>query len=77
MVQLLYQLAILDWVRFMAGWGVWGNYDWAISKATEIVSELANRVSAMRALSNAQDGDGTAADAGYEFAVALDSLCPL
>ena len=33
-----WELAIVDWYRFMAGWGFWGNDAWVESRAREIVS---------------------------------------
>lgn len=35
-----FQLALLDYVRFMAGWGFWGNVSWAKRRAREYLSEL-------------------------------------
>jgi hypothetical protein len=32
-----WKLSIVDWVRFMAGWGFWGNDRWATKRAKEIV----------------------------------------
>ncbi|KAI8820489.1 Ecdysteroid kinase-domain-containing protein [Fimicolochytrium jonesii] len=32
--------AIVDWVRFMAGWGTWGNSDWAEKKARLALSRM-------------------------------------
>ncbi|CAL1705756.1 unnamed protein product [Somion occarium] len=34
-----WELAIVDWYRFMAGWGFWGNDRWAEQRAKEIVKE--------------------------------------
>jgi hypothetical protein len=31
-----WELSIVDWVRFMAGWGYWGNDRWAIRRAREV-----------------------------------------
>ncbi|OQR84575.1 hypothetical protein ACHHYP_13230 [Achlya hypogyna] len=28
---------LLDYVRFMAGWGFWGNYDWAIAETEHLL----------------------------------------
>ncbi|CAG8716804.1 1980_t:CDS:2, partial [Acaulospora colombiana] len=33
-----WELAIVDWCRFMAGWGFWGNDGWVKGRAREIVS---------------------------------------
>lgn len=32
-----WELAIVDWYRFMAGWGFWGNDSWVEKRAKEIV----------------------------------------
>ncbi|KAG8766665.1 hypothetical protein FRC20_006079 [Serendipita sp. 405] len=32
-----WELAIVDWYRFMAGWGFWGNDTWVERRAKEIV----------------------------------------
>ena len=32
-----WELSILDWYRFMAGWGFWGNDRWVEKRAKEIV----------------------------------------
>ncbi len=32
-----WELSILDWYRFMAGWGFWGNDRWVERRAREIV----------------------------------------
>jgi thiamine kinase-like enzyme len=34
-----WSLSIVDWVRFMAGWGFWGNDWWAIRRAKEVVAD--------------------------------------
>ncbi|KAJ3176700.1 hypothetical protein HDU87_004839 [Geranomyces variabilis] len=33
-------LALIDWVRFMAGWGMWGNSAWAERKARQALAKL-------------------------------------
>jgi len=33
-----WELAIVDWCRFMAGWGFWGNGKWVERRAKQIVS---------------------------------------
>ena len=33
-----WELAIVDWCRFMAGWGFWGNDRWVERRAKEIVA---------------------------------------
>lgn len=32
-----WEMAVVDWYRFMAGWGFWGNDRWAERKARDIV----------------------------------------
>lgn len=34
-----WELAVVDWYRFMAGWGFWGNDDWIKKRAEEILSK--------------------------------------
>lgn len=34
-----WELAIVDWYRFMAGWGFWGNDRWVERRARQIVAE--------------------------------------
>lgn len=34
-----WELAIVDWYRFMAGWGFWGNDGWVERRAREITSK--------------------------------------
>ncbi|KAJ3530385.1 hypothetical protein NM688_g7717 [Phlebia brevispora] len=34
-----WELAIVDWYRFMAGWGFWGNDSWVERRAREVVSK--------------------------------------
>lgn len=34
-----WELAVVDWYRFMAGWGFWGNDDWITKRAEEILSK--------------------------------------
>ncbi|KAI9209298.1 uncharacterized protein BJ171DRAFT_454265 [Polychytrium aggregatum] len=36
-LQLHYELALVDYVRFMAGWGLWGNSSWARHRVDEIM----------------------------------------
>jgi hypothetical protein len=33
-----WELTIVDWCRFMAGWGFWGNEKWVKRRAREIAS---------------------------------------
>ncbi|KAJ3475985.1 hypothetical protein NLI96_g11467 [Meripilus lineatus] len=33
-----WDLAIVDWYRFMAGWGFWGNANWVERRAREVVT---------------------------------------
>jgi len=35
-----FELALLDYVRFMAGWGFWGNAGWAQRRAKDILPRL-------------------------------------
>lgn len=35
-----WQLAVCDYVRFMAGWGFWGNTSWASARARECLAQL-------------------------------------
>ena len=32
-----WKLSLVDWYRFMAGWGFWGNDQWAERRAKEVV----------------------------------------
>lgn len=33
-----WEMAIVDWYRFMAGWGIWGNEAWLARRAREIAT---------------------------------------
>lgn len=35
-----YELALMDLVRFMAGWGFWGNVEYACARTRELLSKL-------------------------------------
>lgn len=35
-----WRLAVCDYVRFMAGWGFWGNSSWASARARECLTQL-------------------------------------
>lgn len=35
-----WQLAVCDYVRFMAGWGFWGNTSWASARCRECLAQL-------------------------------------
>lgn len=35
-----YELCLLDYVRFMAGWGMWGNAAWASRRCKNIMARL-------------------------------------
>lgn len=35
-----YQVALCDYVRWMAGWGMWGNASWAQARARTFLQEL-------------------------------------
>jgi hypothetical protein len=39
-LQYHYEIALIDYMRFMAGWGLWGNTDYAEQRANEIIQEL-------------------------------------
>ena len=36
-----WELAIIDWYRFMAGWGFWGNDGWVEQRARQIAANWA------------------------------------
>lgn len=36
----MYELCLLDYVRFMAGWGFWGNEKYAIQRVTGLLKAL-------------------------------------
>jgi len=38
MFQEHFDWALLDYVRFMAGWGFWGNSEWAIARTEHLIS---------------------------------------
>jgi Ser/Thr protein kinase RdoA (MazF antagonist) len=40
-MQAHFELALLDYVRFMAGWGFWGNGAWASKRAREMLPAIA------------------------------------
>jgi aminoglycoside/choline kinase family phosphotransferase len=35
-----FELCLLDYVRFMAGWGFWGNARWAQRRARQVLGQL-------------------------------------
>ncbi|KAF8469932.1 kinase-like domain-containing protein [Kalaharituber pfeilii] len=35
--------ALVDWARFMGGWGVWGNWRWVMTKAEKAIEEWEGR----------------------------------
>lgn len=35
-----FDLCIVDYVRFMAGWGMWGNAEWASDRARAVLTRL-------------------------------------
>ncbi|KAL0483616.1 hypothetical protein AKO1_011480 [Acrasis kona] len=35
-----FEYALLDWTRFCAGWGMWGNVSWLTKRANKILDEL-------------------------------------
>ena len=51
-----YELALVDYVRFMAGWGFWGsNSDYAERRAIEILKEIASSWSGKKPNQTMQD----------------------
>ena len=50
-----YELSLLDYVRFMAGWGMWGNTEYAEQRAMELLQRI--------------DGGVCLSPAEYEIAV--------
>lgn len=36
----MYELCLLDYVRFMAGWGFWGNDGYARKRAMSVLQQL-------------------------------------
>jgi hypothetical protein len=43
-IQNQYELALMDLVRFMAGWGLWGNVGYACARTRELLSKLDGEV---------------------------------
>ena len=39
-----YEIAMLDFVRFMAGWGWWGNTSWAGNRANSVLEKYINEL---------------------------------
>lgn len=35
-----FKLAVCDYMRFMAGWGCWGNSSWVARRAKQYLAEL-------------------------------------
>jgi len=35
-----YELSLIDYVRFMAGWGMWGNVDYAERRVLELLNVI-------------------------------------
>lgn len=56
-----YELSLLDYVRFMAGWGMWGNTEYAEQRALELL----HRVDGGKCLSSAE----------YETAIRQAYVC--
>lgn len=43
-----FEVALLDYCRWMAGWGWWGNVSWAQRKARSALKDLLPRLAAAR-----------------------------
>lgn len=43
-----YELCLLDYTRFMAGWGFWGNGEWAGDRTREVLKRLDAVIAAAR-----------------------------
>ena len=44
-----FELALVDYVRFMAGWGMWGsNSDYAEKRAVQILKDIAGSTANMK-----------------------------
>uniref|UniRef100_A0A7S2UTP8 CHK kinase-like domain-containing protein n=1 Tax=Fibrocapsa japonica TaxID=94617 RepID=A0A7S2UTP8_9STRA len=39
-LEMQFDLCLLDYVRFMAGWGMWGNTSWANRRADQILTKI-------------------------------------
>lgn len=35
-----FDLCVVDYVRFMAGWGMWGNVQWAKQRTQQVLRQL-------------------------------------
>lgn len=43
-----FELCLVDYVRFMAGWGMWGNSEWASERAREVLQRLDRTIDTAR-----------------------------
>jgi hypothetical protein len=43
-----FELCLVDYVRFMAGWGMWGNAEWASQRARDVLPRLDDVIAAAR-----------------------------
>lgn len=43
-----FELCLVDYVRFMAGWGFWGNVEWASERTREIIKRIDKTVAVAR-----------------------------
>jgi thiamine kinase-like enzyme len=43
-----FEACVVDYVRFMAGWGMWGNAEWASERAREVLGRLDKVVAVAR-----------------------------
>lgn len=43
-----YELCLVDYVRFMAGWGMWGNAGWASRRCKDILGRLKHATTVAR-----------------------------
>jgi len=61
---MLLDLALLDWARFMCGWGVWGNHAWVAARANLLIRRLDRQVYHNRAAagSTMREGEEDEAD---------------
>lgn len=44
-----FELCLVDYVRFMAGWGMWGNAEWASDRARDVLKRLDKTIAVARA----------------------------
>jgi thiamine kinase-like enzyme len=43
-----FEVCLVDYVRFMAGWGMWGNAEWASDRAREVLQQLDKAIATAR-----------------------------